>query len=150
MKGEKFHYAQDNLVQTENDAEWTPVKVKQDPAKLPECHGNNGPPGVNCKTVACTGTNGPLDGPTGTACTRDEPASVPHYNTDPTAGRPYATSGDLTHMDPSPPVPAQTVLQLGEMEFAEPAAAAAVPPPEKVSILDPKIAKTHTTFYGQQ
>merc|ERR1719321_1567066 len=28
-------------------------------------------------------------------------------------------------------------------------AAAAVPPPEKVSILDPKIAKTHTTFYGQ-
>merc|ERR1719163_695890 len=32
--------------------------------------------------------------------------------------------------------------------YAEPAAA--VPPPEKVSILDPKIAKTHTTFYGQQ
>ena len=28
--------------------------------------------------------------------------------------------------------------------------AAVVPPPEKVSILDPKIAKTHTTFYGQQ
>ena len=25
-----------------------------------------------------------------------------------------------------------------------------VPPPEKVSILDPKIAKTHTTFYGQK
>ena len=49
-------------------------------------------------------------------------------------------------MDPSPPVPAQTVLQIDE----EPAAATAVPPPEKVSILDPKIAKTHTTFYGQQ
>ena len=29
------------------------------------------------------------------------------------------------------------------------AAAAPVPPPEKVSILDPKIAKTHTSFYGQ-
>ena len=27
---------------------------------------------------------------------------------------------------------------------------ATVPPPEKVSILDPKIAKTHTTFYGQK
>merc|ERR1711998_215622 len=26
----------------------------------------------------------------------------------------------------------------------------AVPPPEKVSVLDPKIAKTHTTFYGQK
>ena len=26
----------------------------------------------------------------------------------------------------------------------------AVPPPEKVSVLDPKICKTHTTFYGQK
>merc|ERR550514_888237 len=139
MKGEKFHYNQDStLLQTD----WTPVKVKQDPKKLPECHGNNGPPGVNCKTVGCTGTNGPLDGPTGTACTRAEPASIPHYNTDATAGRPYATSGDLTHTDPSPPVPAQQVIQLEGDD--------AVPPPEKVSILDPKIAKTHTTFYGQK
>ena len=30
------------------------------------------------------------------------------------------------------------------------AAAAAVPAPEKVSVLDPKICKTHTSFYGQQ
>lgn len=99
----------------------------------------------------CTGTNGPLDGPTGTPCTREEPASIPHYNTDPTAGRAYATSGDLTHMDPSPPQSSQTVLQL-EVEGDDGAAkdAKAVPPPEKVSVLDPKICKTHTSFYGQQ
>jgi hypothetical protein len=103
-------------------------------------------PGVNCKTPACTGTNGPLDGPTGVACTREEPAAIPHYNTDPTAGRPYATSGDLTHSDPSPPMTSQTVVQLSE----DPPAAAAVPAPEKVSVLDPKIAKTHTSFYGQK
>lgn len=53
------------------------------------------------------------------------------------------------------------VLQLGEepaaaaaapaaAAAAAPAAAAAVPAPEKVSILDPKIAKTHTSFYGQK
>ena len=135
MKGEKFHYNQQSLVQ------WTPVEVKQDLEKNPLCHGTNGAPGVNCKVEACTGTNGPLDGHVGTPCTRAEPDAVPHYNTDPTAGRPYATTGDLTPSDPAPPVPAQVVLQLS----ADPA-----PAPEKVSVLDPKICKTHTSFYGQK
>ena len=37
-----------------------------------------------------------------------------------------------------------------QLEGEGDAKAEAVPPPEKVSILDPKIAKTHTTFYGQK
>ena len=40
--------------------------------------------------------------------------------------------------------------QMVQLEGDGAAAAAVVPPPEKVSILDPKIAKTHTTFYGQK
>merc|ERR1719182_423784 len=74
MKGEKFHYAQ-------KMAQWNPVVVPTT-GTLPECHGNNGPDGVNCARAACTGTNGPKDGPNGTPCTQEEPASVPHYNTD--------------------------------------------------------------------
>ena len=76
---------------------------------LPECHGNNGPLGINCVAPPCSGTNGPKDGPTGTPCLQDEPADIPHYNTDPTAGRPYATTGDRTRTEdglghyPSPP-----------------------------------------------
>jgi hypothetical protein len=78
-------------------------------ATLPPCHGNNGPLGINCAVPVCNGTNGPKDGPTGTPCTAEEVASIPHYNTDPTAGRPYATTGDITRTEngighyPSPP-----------------------------------------------
>merc|ERR1712086_685993 len=58
---------------------------------------------------ACHGNNGPKDGPTGTPCLQDEPADIPHYNTDATAGRPYATTGDRTRTEtglghyPNPP-----------------------------------------------
>ena len=78
-------------------------------ATLPPCHGNNGPLGINCAVPDCTGTNGPKDGPTGTPCNQEEAASIPHYNTDPTAGRPYATTGDRTRTEtglghyPNPP-----------------------------------------------
>jgi len=81
--------------------QWNPVAVKTEAGKLPECHGNNGPDGVNCKRATCNGTNGPKDGETGTPCTQEEPDKVPHYKTDPTAGRPYATTGDLTATHPS-------------------------------------------------
>ena len=76
---------------------------------LPECHGNNGPLGINCIAPPCSGTNGPKDGPTGTPCLQGEPDDIPHYNTDPTAGRPYATTGDRTRTEtglghyPNPP-----------------------------------------------
>jgi len=104
---------------------------------------------VNCKVPAWTGTNGPLDGPVGAPSTREEPAAVPHYNTDAVAGRPYQTSGDLTPSDPAPPVPAQIVLQLSEEPAGDKKASKPVGEPEKVSIVDPKIAKSHTSFYGQ-
>ena len=76
---------------------------------LPECHGTNGPLGINCIAPPCSGTNGPKDGPSGTPCLQDEPADIPHYNTDPTAGRPYGTTGDRTRTEtglghyPNPP-----------------------------------------------
>merc|ERR1711898_56116 len=73
MKGEPFHYSQ-------KLAQWNPVVVAST-GPLPVCHGNNGPDGVNCAREACTGTNGPMDGPTGTPCNRAEPDSIPHYNT---------------------------------------------------------------------
>ena len=41
------------------------------------------------------------------------------------------------------------MVQLSAEPAAKPAAEA-VPAPEKVSVLDPKIAKTHTSFYGQK
>merc|ERR1711934_733427 len=90
MKGDKFHFVQQR---------WNPVVVEST-GPLPKCHGNNGPDGKNCVREVCSGTNGPMDGPAGTPCTREEPAEVPHYNTDPVAGRPYQTSGDLTHTTP--------------------------------------------------
>jgi len=92
MKGEKFHYNQAL-------AQWTPVKVASKYEDLPECHGTNGPEGKNCKMFPCTGTNGPKDGPVGTPCITAEPASIPHYNTDPTAGNPYKDTGNLTPAD---------------------------------------------------
>ena len=95
MKGDKFHYQQGLAQQS-----WVPVVVAST-GTLPECHGNNGPDGVNCTRPICNGTNGPLDGHSGTPCTREEPAAIPHYNTDPVAGRPYQTSGDITATHPT-------------------------------------------------
>ena len=66
---------------------------------LPDCHGNNGPLGINCDAPTCNGTNGPKDGPTGTPCVQEEVTAIPHYNTDPVAGRPYATTGDITRTE---------------------------------------------------
>jgi hypothetical protein len=43
---------------------------------LPECHGNNGPLGINCIAPTCTGTNCQKDGPTDIPCQQDEPATV--------------------------------------------------------------------------
>jgi hypothetical protein len=125
MKGDKFHYAQQR---------WTPVVVETAPGQLPPCHGNNGPDGVNCQREVCSGTNGPLDGPTGTPCTREEPASIPHYNQDPTAGRPYQTTGDIT----------PTSLAMIQGDDVVPSE------PEKVHVLETPHARTHTTYYGQQ
>ena len=75
-------------------AQWSPLEVKTAPKDLPTCTGTNGPVGVNCKRAACDGANGPMDGPASSGCLRAEPAKIPHYNEDPTAGRPYGTSGD--------------------------------------------------------
>ena len=78
-------------------------------AVLPPCIGTNGPLGINCAVPTCTGTNGPKDGPSGTPCNQEEVVSIPHYNTDPKAGRPYATTGDKIRTEtglghyPNPP-----------------------------------------------
>ena len=96
MKGEPYHY---NQKREASLVQWNPVDVAST-GPLPKCHGNNGPDGVNCDREICSGTNGPVDGPSGTPCTREQPDSIPHYNTDPTAGRPYQTSGDITPTSP--------------------------------------------------
>jgi hypothetical protein len=129
---------------------------------LPVCTGTNGLDGVNCARAVCNGTNGPHDGPSGTPCTREEPASIPHYNTEPTAGQRYQTTGNITPQHPSaldPPAPISAALVQAEpAEGANQKATAEVrknfnnkgyPQPEKVLVLDPKIARTHTTFYAQ-
>merc|ERR1711981_405428 len=138
MKGDKFHYVQQK---------WNPVVVEST-GPLPACHGNNGPDGVNCAREVCSGTNGPMDGPSGTPCTREEPANVPHYNTDPTAGRPYQTSGDLTHSTP-PEWKGDNHNTSDSGRFAQ-VSGDDLSAPEKVHVIDPKIAKTHTTFYNKQ
>ena len=137
MKGKPFHYDQKSA----SLAQWTPVVVEST-GPLPKCHGNNGPDGVNCAKEACSGTNGPVDGPSGTPCTREEPDSVPHYNTDPQAGRPYQTSGDITKTSPEATSanswPAsQTFVQLPPVEDEA----------EKVSVLQTPYGHTHTSFY---
>jgi len=109
MKGEKFHYNQ-----------WNPVVVKTKPGDLPVCHGTNGPVGVNCQAAPCDGTNGPKDGESGTPCIMDQPKSIPKYSTEPTAGQPYADTGNL-------PVKGITFKSLAEpvanaTTFAEPVA----------------------------
>ena len=140
MKGKPFHYDQKNSTSL---AQWTPVVVEST-GPLPACHGNNGPDGVNCARETCSGTNGPMDGPSGTPCTREEPDAVPHYNTDPTAGRPYQTSGDITKTSPEATSahswPAsQTFVQLAEPPVEDEA--------EKVSVLQTPWGHTHTTYY---
>ena len=139
MKGKPFHYNQAN----QTLAQWTPVVVEST-GPLPKCHGNNGPDGVNCAREVCSGTNGPMDGPAGTPCTREQPDAVPHYNTDPTAGRPYQTSGDITPTSPEPTTahswPAsQSLVELQEAPVSDEA--------EKVSVLQTPWGKTHTTYY---
>merc|ERR1711937_523729 len=141
MKGEPYHYHQKkdtNLVQ------WNPVVVEST-GPLPKCHGNNGPDGVNCDREVCSGTNGPVDGPSGTPCTREQPDDIPHYNTDPTAGRPYQTSGDITPTSPEATTahswPAsQSFVQIKDDPVPSPEA-------EKVSVLQTPYGHTHTSFY---
>merc|ERR1712151_771096 len=79
MKGEPFHFAQ-------SMAQWNPLEVATPFADLP----------------TCTGTNGPLDGPASSGCEQEQVTSIPHYNEDPTAGRPYKTTGDITKTDVVP------------------------------------------------
>ena len=69
MKGKPFHFEQKEEQDEASLAQWTPVVVESK-GPLPPCHGNNGPDGINCKREICNGTNGPMDGPTGTPCTR--------------------------------------------------------------------------------
>jgi len=134
MKGNKFHYQQNMAQEGEG---WNPVVVKTKPGELPVCHGTNGPDGVNCKRVDCDGTNGPKDGESGTPCNVVAPAAIPAYQTEPTAGQPYATTGNVL-----PPVEASKeglhslAQKLGE--------------PDGVLTLDPKIARVHTTFYDKK
>ena len=94
---------------------------------------------------ACTGTNGPKDGPVGTPCTRAEPESIPHYNEDPTAGNPYADSGNLSNSakqhPASPWVGHNEHVQLDAQVVPE------ADGPEKVSVIDHPHGLTHTTFY---
>ena len=157
------------------EEQWVPVVVKTT-GPLPTCSGVNGLDTVNCARAVCNGTNGPKDGPAGTPCTREEPASIPHYNTEPTAGQRYGTTGNETPSHPSAldppgsplywggpannPAPAAVaVIQLQGVDDkgANQKATAGVrakfdkkgyPQPEKVLVLDPKIARTHTTFYS--
>merc|ERR1711957_107473 len=84
---------------------------------------------------------------TGTPCTKEEPADIPHYNTDPEAGRPYQTTGDATNTSPAG--------YAGDVHRMPDYSAVAIrgddlSAPEKVSVTDPKIAKSHTTFYNKQ
>merc|ERR1711998_773341 len=79
MKGEPFHFAQ-------SMAQWNPLEVATPFADLP----------------TCTGTNGPMDGPASQGCEQEQVTAIPHYNEDPTAGRPYKTTGDITKTDVVP------------------------------------------------
>merc|ERR1719310_207634 len=74
----------------------SPDKRYTTPGGLPECHGNNGPLGINCVAPPCSGTNGPKDGPTGTPCLQDEPADIPHYNTGAAASPAPYEGGNMT------------------------------------------------------
>merc|ERR1719454_1551574 len=157
MKGEPYHYNQKQKQQ--KLVQWNPVVVEST-GPLPTCHGNNGPDGKNCDRAVCSGTNGPLDGPAGTPCTHEEPDSIPHYNTDPVAGRPYATTGDISSSAPEPmsshswpasqehPTETGPITQNWVQLKASPDSYAAVSDEaEKVSDLQTSYGHTHTTFY---
>ena len=63
--------------------------------KMPYCNGVNGPVWVNCRIPRCDGTNGPMDGPSQSGrCYQDYAYGISSYSSDPTAGRPYRTTGD--------------------------------------------------------
>ena len=79
-----------------------------------------------------------MDGPAGGSCHRSEPKSIPHYNRDPHAGRPYETTGDLTRNSLSQTNQKKLEQALLELEDVE---------AEKVSVLQTPIAGGHTTFY---
>merc|ERR1712031_143234 len=173
MKGEPFHFAQ-------SMAQWNPLEVATPFADLPPCTGNNGPVFVNCKRQSCSGTNGPMDGPASSGCEQEQVVSIPHYNEDPTAGRPYKTTGDITKTDvvaapvpypgqqslyvqlrddPQPEAPSKQVAKeagtpKGAAEDAKEAEPKPAVPqsvaPEKVSVLETPIARSHTTFHAQQ
>ena len=83
-------------------------------ALLPVCTGTNGPLNENCKAVTCTGTNGPRDGGLGTPCVKEEVTSIPHYNIDPKAGRPFETTGDLTNTKTTAPGVTATPMPNGD------------------------------------
>merc|ERR1719240_2166118 len=151
MKGEPYHY---NQKKGQKLVQWNPVVVETT-GPLPACHGNNGPDGKNCAKEVCSGTNGPLDGPAETPCIKEEPDSVPHYNTDPQAGRPYQTTGDISTGSPEPmsahswpasqehPAEAGPISQNYVQMKAEPVSDEA----EKVSVLQTPYGHTHTSFY---
>ena len=141
MKGEPYHY---NQKKGQHLAQWNPVVVETTGA-LPACHGNNGPDGVNCAREVCSGTNGPVDGPSGTPCTREEPADIPHYNTDTKAGRPYQTTGDITKTSPEATSANSWPASQTFVELADDAVVSAEA--EKVSTLQTPYGHTHTSFY---
>ena len=87
------------------------------------------------QTSSCisAGVEGVTCGPT------DELLFATGMNGDEDLGQDITMKGEKFHYN-----------QMVQLEGDGAAAAAVVPPPEKVSILDPKIAKTHTTFYGQK
>ena len=69
---------------------------------------------------------------------RAQPKSIPHYNRDPKAGRPYETTGDLTRNSLNQVNQKKLEAALLELEDSE---------AEKVSVLQTPIAFGHTTFY---
>ena len=174
MKGEPFHFNQQSLAQDAHtdqfnkNLKFNKLGVDTDPHDLPICTGTNGPVGVNCQREDCTGTNGPMDGPASSGCIRAEPDSIPHYNDDPVAGRPYQTTGDQTHTEQvpgfapygNPNDATQFGNQNNEQAFDVDSAFTMIrmmdgedklipDEPEKVSVLESPVAKSHTTFYPQ-
>ena len=140
MKGEKYHYHQGKVAAPAKASflSWNPVVVSQPYETLPFCNGVNGPDGVNCRIEGCTGTNGVKDGPVGSSCDRAQPKFIPHYTEDPTRGRRYETTGDLTRnslVEKSNQQKLVSFLQLEDIEA------------EKVSVLQTPYATGHTSFY---
>ena len=96
MKGDKFHYNQE-LAQISQVPTGDKVEVRMNWYDKPACTGTNGPVWTNCRPRSCNGTNGPKDGPAQAGhCYRDYQNSIPKYDSNPTQGRPYETTGDQT------------------------------------------------------